>query len=267
MTVQHKPEAERPQSVTTGPLPGARKIHLGAPGREEIAVPFREVALDPASGEPPFRLYDTSGPYTDPAVTIDLSAGLAPVRERWIARRGFATVPARPVRPEDNGFAAGERLLPPCPAAHEVRRGRPGQPVTQMEFARAGIITEEMVYVAHRENLGRAAAAPGAAERRADGEDFGAAIPEFVTPEFVRAEIAAGRAIIPANINHPELEPTIIGRNFLVKINANIGNSAVSSGAAEEVEKMVWAIRWGADTVMDLSTGRNIHNIRGWILR
>jgi phosphomethylpyrimidine synthase len=139
--------------------------------------------------------------------------------------------------------------------------------VTQYEFARAGIVTEEMIYVAHRENLGRAAAAAGAAERRADGEDFDAAIPEFVTPEFVRSEIARGRAIIPANINHPELEPVIIGRNFLVKINANIGNSAVTSGAAEEVEKLVWAIRWGGDTVMDLSTGRNIHNIRGWILR
>ena len=145
--------------------------------------------------------------------------------------------------------------------------GKPGQPVTQFEFARAGIITEEMIYVAHRENLGRAKALEGAAERRADGEDFGAEIPEFVTPEFVRDEIARGRAIIPANINHPELEPVIIGRNFLVKINANIGNSAVTSGAAEEVEKLVWAIRWGADTVMDLSTGRNIHNIRGWILR
>ena len=145
--------------------------------------------------------------------------------------------------------------------------GKPGQPVTQFEFARAGIVTEEMIYVAHRENLGRAKALEGAAERRADGEDFGAAIPEFVTPEFVRDEIARGRAIIPANINHPELEPVIIGRNFLVKINANIGNSAVTSGAAEEVEKLVWAIRWGADTVMDLSTGRNIHNIRGWILR
>ena len=145
--------------------------------------------------------------------------------------------------------------------------GKPGQLVTQYEFARAGIVTEEMIYVAHRENLGRQKALEGAAERRADGEDFGAEIPEFITPEFVRSEIARGRAIIPANINHPELEPVIIGRNFLVKINANIGNSAVTSGAAEEVEKLVWAIRWGGDTVMDLSTGRNIHNIRGWILR
>ncbi len=148
-----------------------------------------------------------------------------------------------------------------------MRAGLPGQPVTQLEFARRGIITEEMIYVAHRENLGRTRMLDDAEATLADGESFGAAIPPFVTPEFVRAEIAAGRAIIPANINHPELEPVIIGRNFLVKINANIGNSAVTSSAAEEVEKMVWAIRWGGDTVMDLSTGRNIHNIRSWILR
>jgi phosphomethylpyrimidine synthase len=176
-------------------------------------------------------------------------------------------VPGRVVRPEDNGFANAEALVPPCPAPHDVLVGHDGALVTQYEFARAGIITEEMIYAAHRENLGRTAAADGAAERLADGESFGAGIPDFVTPEFVRAEIAAGRAIIPANINHPELEPMIIGRNFLVKINANIGNSAVTSSAAEEVEKLVWAIRWGADTVMDLSTGRNIHNIRDWILR
>ncbi len=143
----------------------------------------------------------------------------------------------------------------------------PDQLVTQLDFARAGIVTEEMVYVAHRENLGRQKMLDGAVDRRADGEDFDAAIPAFITPEFVRDEIARGRAIIPANINHPELEPVIIGRNFLVKINANIGNSAVTSGAADEVEKLVWAIRWGGDTVMDLSTGRNIHNIRDWILR
>jgi phosphomethylpyrimidine synthase len=146
-------------------------------------------------------------------------------------------------------------------------RANPGQPVTQYEFARAGIITKEMIYVAHRENVGRQAALNRAQEAVADGENFGAAIPPFITPEFVREEIARGRAIIPANINHPELEPMIIGRNFLVKINANIGNSAVSSSVEEEIEKMVWAIRWGADTVMDLSTGRNIHTTREWILR
>ncbi len=258
---------QKPSVVTTGPIIGSRKVYSSPEGWPEIAVPFREVALDPSAREPAFRGYDTSGPFTDTAVSIDLSAGLVPVRGDWISRRGFAAVAPRPVRPEDNGHVGSDRLVPPCPAERQVLAGAPGQRVTQLEYARAGIITEEMVYVAHRENLGQAQMPPGAAARRADGEDFGAALPAFVTPEFVRQEIAAGRAIIPASINHPELEPVIIGRNFLVKINANIGNSAVTSGAAEEVEKLVWAIRWGADTVMDLSTGRNIHNIRGWILR
>jgi phosphomethylpyrimidine synthase len=262
MTVQTKPT-----SVTTGPIAGSRKIHTSPEGHPHISVPFREIALDPSAREEPFRVYDTSGPFTDPAATIDLAAGLNPVRAPWLAKRGFARIEPRAVKPEDNGNIGADKLVPTCPAEHAVLAGKPGAPVTQYEFARAGIVTEEMIYVAHRENLGRAKAAEGAAERRADGEDFGAEIPEFITPEFVRSEIARGRAIIPANINHPELEPVIIGRNFLVKINANIGNSAVTSGAAEEVEKLVWAIRWGGDTVMDLSTGRNIHNIRGWILR
>jgi phosphomethylpyrimidine synthase len=262
MTHQQKPSA-----VTTGPIIGSRKIYSSPDARPEIAVPFREIVLDPSSGEAPLRLYDTSGPYTDPAARIDLEAGLPPIRAPWLAGRGFGAVAARAVRDEDNGGASGERLVPPCPAEMRVLAGQVARPVTQYEFARAGIVTEEMIYAAHRENLGRAAMAEGAEDRRADGEDFGAAMPAFVTPEFVRDEIARGRAIIPANINHPELEPVVIGRNFLVKINANIGNSAVTSGAAEEVEKLVWAIRWGADTVMDLSTGRNIHNIRGWILR
>ncbi len=262
MTVQ-----QRPAAVTTGPIAGSRKIYSAVPERADIAVPFREIDLHPSAREEPLRLYDTSGPFTDPAVAIDLETGLAALRGPWIAGRGFAAIDARAVKPEDNGGAAGEKLVAPCPAARMVLRAAAGKPATQLEFARAGIITEEMRFVAHRENLGRAEMLEGAAARRADGEDFGAAMPAFVTPEFVRAEIAAGRAIIPANINHPELEPTIIGRNFLVKINANIGNSAVTSSAAEEVEKLVWAIRWGADTVMDLSTGRNIHNIRSWILR
>jgi phosphomethylpyrimidine synthase len=262
MTVQKKPS-----TVTTGPIAGSSKVFSSPEGRPDMAVPFREIPLDASAREAPFRVYDTSGPYTDPSVTIDVEAGLPPLRREWIARRGFVPAAARSLRPEDNGGAAGERLVPECPAEHTVLAGRAGQPVTQIEFARAGIITDEMIYVAHRENIGRARALEGAADRRADGEDFGAAIPEFITPEFVRQEVALGRAIIPANINHPELEPVIIGRNFLVKINANIGNSAVTSGAAEEVEKLVWAIRWGADTVMDLSTGRNIHNIRGWIMR
>ncbi|HEX3346769.1 MAG TPA: phosphomethylpyrimidine synthase ThiC, partial [Acetobacteraceae bacterium] len=262
MNVQAKPAA-----VTTGPIVGSRKIYTSPEGRPDLRVPFREIELDPSAREEPFRTYDTSGPYTDPSVPIRLEEGLPPVRDGWIAARGYAPVAARAVKPEDNGFAPADRLVPECPAPHAVRAGARGQRVTQLEFARAGIVTEEMVYVAHRENLGRAQKLAGADERRADGEDFGASVPAFITPEFVRAEIAAGRAIIPANINHSELEPTIIGRNFLVKINANIGNSAVTSSAAEEVEKLVWAIRWGADTVMDLSTGRNIHNIRGWILR
>ena len=262
MTYQQKPSA-----VTTGPITGSRKIYSSPAGHPDIVVPFREIALEPSATEEPVRLYDTSGPYTEDTAAIDLAAGLPRVRASWIARRGFDAASPREVKPEDNGFVPQDRLVPECPATQDLRVGRDGQLVTQYEFARAGIITEEMIYVAHRENLGRAEALAEAEARVADGESFGAEIPAFVTPEFVRSEIARGRAIIPANINHPELEPVIIGRNFLVKINANIGNSAVTSGAAEEVEKLVWAIRWGGDTVMDLSTGRNIHNIRGWIVR
>jgi phosphomethylpyrimidine synthase len=232
MTVQSKSPA-RPSTVTTGPIAGSHKIYTSPASHPDIRVPFREIALDPSAREEPYRAYDCSGPYTDPGVPIDLSAGLPPIRREWIARRGFATVAPRAVKPEDNGGAEGERLVPACPADLRVLAGRPGQKVTQYEFARAGIVTEEMIYVAHRENLGRQKMLEGAEERRADGEDFGAAIPAFITPEFVRDEIARGRAIIPANINHPELEPVIIGRNFLVKINANIGNSAVTSGVAE----------------------------------
>jgi len=262
MTYQQKPSA-----VTTGPITGSRKTYSSPADRPDILVPFREIVLDPSAKEEPIRLYDCSGPYTESNASIDLAAGLPPIRAPWLAKRGFASAAARAVKPEDNGFVPVDRLVPACPAPQTLLEGRDGQPVTQYEFARAGVITEEMIYVAHRENLGRAAAHAEAEARVADGESFGAEIPAFVTPEFVRSEIARGRAIIPANINHPELEPVIIGRNFLVKINANIGNSAVTSGAAEEVEKLVWAIRWGGDTVMDLSTGRNIHNIRGWILR
>ena len=259
--------APTPVTVTTGPITGSRKCYSAPDGFPDLRVPFREIALDPSAQEEPVRVYDTSGPFTDPSVTIDLAEGLPSMRGPWIAARGFAVTTPRAVQPEDNGFVSAAALVEPCPAIRTVRIGATGQMVTQFEFARAGRVTEEMRYVAHRENLGRSAAADGAAERRADGEDFDANIPDFITPEFVRAEIAAGRAIIPANINHPELEPVIIGRNFLVKVNANIGNSAVTSSVANEVEKLVWATRWGADTVMDLSTGRNIHNIRGWILR
>ena len=259
--------APAPGHVTTGPIRGSRKVYSSPAGHPEIRVPFREIALDPSANEPPLRVYDTSGPYTDSDAAIDVRSGLPKPRAPWLAARGFNATTPRGVKPEDNGNATGDHLVSPCPAPHSVIKGADGQLVTQYEFARAGIITEEMIYVAHRENLGRLKAAEGATDRLKDGNSFDAAIPEFVTPEFVRDEIARGRAIIPANINHPELEPVIIGRNFLVKVNANIGNSAVTSSAADEVEKLVWSIRWGADTVMDLSTGRNIHNIRDWILR
>ncbi len=260
------PPKALPHAVTTGPIQGSRKVYASPAGRPDIRVPFREIVLgDPA--EAPVRVYDPSGPYTEADAAIDLSRGLPLVREPWIAARGHARVTPRSVRPEDNGNVPDDRLVAPCPAERPVCRAAPGQMATQYEFARAGLVTEEMIYVAHRENLGREAMLAQAEARLADGESFGAAIPPFITPEFVRSEVARGRAIIPANINHPELEPMAIGRNFLVKVNANIGNSAVVSTAAEEVEKLVWAIRWGADTVMDLSTGRNIHNIRSWILR
>jgi phosphomethylpyrimidine synthase len=260
------PKFAAPRTVTTGPIEGSRKVYAAPKGREDIRIPFREIALsDP--NEALIRVYDPSGPYTENNPAIDLAEGLMPVREAWIEARDFSAAEARAIKPEDNGNVSADHLAPLCPAGRAVRKGRAGQFVTQFQFARAGIVTEEMIFVAHRENLARERAVERAAERLADGESFGAAIPEFITPEFVREEVARGRAIIPANINHLELEPMAIGRNFLVKVNANIGNSAVSSGVAEEVEKMVWAIRWGADTVMDLSTGRNIHNIRSWILR
>ncbi|MEZ2408529.1 phosphomethylpyrimidine synthase [Bosea sp. OAE752] len=255
-----------PQSVTTGPIIGSRKIYVPTPEDGSIRVPFREVQLT-TDAEPPVRIYDPSGPFTETDAKIDLDAGLPQPRRAWLDARGFERVAGRAVTAADNGHISEAQLVPACPAERPILEAKPGQMATQYEFAKAGIITPEMIYVAHRENLGRAAMLEGARERHADGESFGASVPEFVTPEFVREEIARGRAIIPANINHPELEPMAIGRNFLVKINANIGNSAVTSGAAEEVEKLVWAIRWGADTVMDLSTGRNIHNIRSWILR
>ncbi|GLS45795.1 phosphomethylpyrimidine synthase ThiC [Methylobacterium brachythecii] len=255
-----------PASVTTGPIQGSRKVYSSVPGRDDIKVPFREIVLtDPK--EPSVRVYDPSGPYTETDARIDLEKGLPLVREPWIAKRAYATVKPREVKPEDNGFAAADKLVAPCPAERVIRRADAGQMVTQHEFARAGIITEEMIYVAHRENACREQMLERAHEALADGESFGASVPPFITPEFVREEVARGRAIIPANINHTELEPMAIGRNFLVKINANIGNSAVTSSAADEVEKLVWSIRWGGDTVMDLSTGRNIHNIRSWIVR
>jgi len=251
-------------AVTTGPLPASRKIHLEGGRHAALRVAMREIAL--SGGERPVRVYDTSGPYTDPACTIDIARGLGPLRAPWIEARGdVAAYAGRAARPEDDGLKPGERhrIALFDRAGRQPLRAKRGAAVTQMAYARRGIVTPEMEYVAIRENLGR----DRARDVARDGESFGAAIPDQVTPEFVRDEVARGRAIIPSNVNHPESEPMIIGRNFLVKINANIGNSAVASSIAEEVEKMVWAIRWGADTVMDLSTGRNIHATREWILR
>src|SRR3954466_11216199 len=256
--------------VTSGPIRGSRKIYVeGRPNElgPPVRVAMRAVDLEPTSGEPPVVLYDTSGPYTDPNAHIDIMTGLPELRRDWIRGRGdVEEVDQREVRPEDNGQLGPDRSggVQPFPAVRKrVLRAKPGANVTQMHYARRGIVTPEMEYVAIRENLGREAALDAAR----DGEDFGASIPDFVTPEFVRDEVARGRAIIPNNINHPESEPMAIGRNFLVKINANIGNSAVASDVAAEVDKMVWSIRWGADTVMDLSTGRNIHDTREWIVR
>ncbi|PJE26118.1 Phosphomethylpyrimidine synthase [Pseudooceanicola marinus] len=252
-------------NVTKGPLPASRRVWQAGVLHPDIRVPMREIDLHPTSGEPPVSVYDSSGPYTDPDARIAIDRGLPRLREGWVDARGDTErYDGRHVRPEDNGFADGARLVPEFPVRHAPRRASGGRAVTQMAYARAGIVTPEMEFVAIRENMGRKAAKEALLR---DGEDFGAEIPDFITPEFVRDEVAKGRAIIPSNINHPEAEPMAIGRNFLVKINANIGNSAVTSSMAEEVEKMVWATRWGADTVMDLSTGRNIHNIRDWIIR
>ena len=248
--------------VTTGPIRGSKKIYVG-PRR----VAMREIHLDPSCDDAPVRVYDPSGPYTDADARIDISMGLPEIRSNWIRERGdVEQVFQREVKPEDNGQLGPDRSggVAPFPNVRkQVLRAKPGINVSQMHYARKGIITPEMEYVAERENLGRARLA----EYKRDGESFGASIPDYVTPEFVRDEIARGRAIIPNNINHPESEPMAIGRNFLVKINANIGNSAVASDVATEVDKMVWSIRWGADTVMDLSTGRNIHDTREWIIR
>jgi phosphomethylpyrimidine synthase len=248
--------------VTTGPIRGSRKIHVGP-----LKVAMREIHLEPGCGEAPLRVYDTSGPYTDPDQRIDIMAGLPQLRRDWIVGRGdVESYDARELQPEDNGQLGPDRSGGVARFPKVVSRplrARMGQNVSQMHYARRGIITPEMEYVAERENMGRARLS----DYVRDGQDFGAAIPDYVTPEFVRDEVARGRAIIPNNINHPESEPMAIGRNFLVKINANIGNSAVASDVAAEVDKMVWSIRWGADTVMDLSTGRNIHDTREWIIR
>ncbi|HEY7472155.1 MAG TPA: phosphomethylpyrimidine synthase ThiC [Gemmatimonadota bacterium] len=243
-------------ALTLGPIPGSRKIHVTG-SRPDLRVPMRAIAQsdtresDGSRPNPEIAVYDTSGPYTDPEAGIDPRRGLPPIRAAWIEQRG-----------DTEGI---ERPGPDGPRA--VRRARPGRTVTQMHYARKGIVTPEMEFVAIREGLLRETLADAGLRAQHPGESFGAAIPREVTPEFVMGEIARGRAILPANVNHPELEPMAIGRNFLVKINANIGNSAVASSIEEEVEKMVWATRWGADTLMDLSTGADIHETREWILR
>ncbi len=254
--------------VTTGPLPASNKIFVEGtlPG---VQVPMREIHVHESAMEAPTVVYDTSGPYTDPKAYIDIEAGLPKLRQEWIEARGD-TEPydGRDVKPEDNGNVDDDHLVPEFPVRNAPRRAIDGKAVTQIAYARQGIITPEMEFIAIRENMLRERLPEEVLKKARDGaESFGAEIPDFITPEFVRDEVARGRAVIPNNINHPETEPMIIGRNFLVKINANIGNSAVTSSVAEEVDKMVWSTRWGADTVMDLSTGRNIHNIREWIIR
>jgi phosphomethylpyrimidine synthase len=267
----------RDDVVTRDPLPGSRKVYAQGKTHADIRVPMREIAQSPTASRmpggkdqpnPPVTVYDTSGPYTDPDVAVDVRRGLAALRRPWILERGdvdeLPEVTSRygQQRLADRGLdhLRFEHLRKPM-------RAKSGRCVTQMAYARRGEITPEMEFIAIRENQRRAEATDGATNGRHPGQAWGAKIPSVITPEFVRDEVARGRAIIPCNINHPELEPMIIGRNFLVKINANIGNSAVTSSIAEEVEKMVWAIRWGADTVMDLSTGPHIHETREWILR
>ncbi|MFV9511159.1 phosphomethylpyrimidine synthase ThiC [Tepidibacillus sp. LV47] len=234
-------------NISLSSFPGSKKVYVQG-SRPDLKVPMREIELATSIGpfgeekNPPVRVYDTSGPYTDPSYSVDIRKGLPALRRQWILERGdVEEYPGREVKPEDNGFRKGDPNLEiPSSFKRKPLRAKAGRTVTQMYYARQGIITPEMEFVAIREN---------------------------VSPEFVRQEIARGRAIIPANINHPESEPMIIGRNFHVKVNANIGNSAVTSSIEEEVEKMTWAIRWGADTIMDLSTGKNIHTTREWIIR
>ena len=272
--------ADLTRRITRTPFPGSRKIYL-AGSRPDLRVPFREVSLNDTlhqegAGEPrreanpPLRLYDASGIYTDPAAAIDITRGLGALRAAWISERADTEA-----LPGISSAYGRERLNDPALQAMRMahapvpRRAKAGANVSQMHYARKGIITPEMEYIAIRENLVRAQLAERLATERLPkpGHSFGAALARDITAGFVRDEVARGRAVIPNNINHPESEPMIIGRNFLVKVNANIGNSAVTSSIEEEVDKLVWSIRWGADTVMDLSTGENIHETREWILR
>ncbi len=279
-----KAEGPRENLITTEPLPASRKIYVQGKRHGDVRVPMREISLSaspheiPHNGDEkasrPLVVYDTSGPYTDPTVKVDIRKGVPPLRLDWIKGRGDVEESRSRIAIGGNGANGGahkpEADRFPEASRRPLLRAKPGRNVSQMHYARKGIVTPEMEYIAIRENLGREIALENGgngASRTHAGNSFGASIPKLVTPEFVRDEVARGRAIIPANINHPESEPMIIGRNFLVKINANIGNSAVASSIEEEVEKMIWATRWGADTVMDLSTGDNIHETREWILR
>jgi len=259
--------------LTREPFPASTKVYVEGKIHEDIKVPVREILL---SNETKLKVYDTSGPYTDSTVDIDVGKGILTIRKNWIEKRNdVEPYKGRIMAPQDNGYTTDEQLdYVTAGATGLVRiplKAKKGKNVSQMWYARQGIITPEMEFIAIRENQDAAMNAEylqdEERESRLKGQSFGANLPKQITAEFVRKEVAEGRAVIPCNINHPEVEPMIIGRNFLVKVNANIGNSAVTSSIEEEVEKMVWSTRWGADTVMDLSTGKNIHTTRDWILR
>ena len=259
------------KALTIGSLPASTKIYVGSEKFPDVKVAMRQISLSATSDNKNFTVYDTSGIYTDDAVCeqIDLNCGLPKLRQSWVLERGdVEEYSGREVKPEDNGIfiANAKSSVPQFDLSNfKPLRAKTGKIPTQLAYARAGIITKEMEYIAIRENMGRKQHSEQNKNYR--GETFGAKIPDFITPEFVRDEVASGRAIIPNNINHLESEPMIIGRNFLVKINTNIGNSAIFSGVEDEVEKMIWSVRFGGDTLMDLSTGKNIHNIREWIIR
>jgi phosphomethylpyrimidine synthase len=282
MSEENKQMGSNQNGITTQPLPASHKLYVQSPRFSDVRVAMRAVHLSSSDNghlsngngdheNPPVIIYDTSGPYTDVNGNTQIRKGLHPLRLDWIRSRDVEELLSSSYRPVGkNGSHGAQTERFPDASRRPILRARSGCNVSQMHYAREGIITPEMEYIAIRENLGREQALANGSNGSArihGGNSFGASIPDFVTPEFVRDEIARGRAIIPANINHPEAEPMIIGRNFLVKINANIGNSAVASSIEEEVEKMIWATRWGADTVMDLSTGADIHETREWILR
>ena len=262
--------------ISVGALPSSEKIYITSEKHSDVAVAMRQINLSKNSDNKSIKVYDTSGVYTDNKIcqSLDLNKGLPKIRKNWILERGdVEEYVGRNVTPEDNGILikGGENIKASVPefdlSNYKPLRAKNGQKPTQMAYAKAGIITKEMEYIAIRENMGHKNISQDSRNNDKNLTPFDRKIPSFITPEFVRSEVAAGRAIIPANINHPESEPMIIGRNFLVKINSNIGNSAIFSSVEDEVEKMIWSTRWGGDTLMDLSTGKNIHNIREWIIR